>query len=120
MVIYYTRENIFLEGRVYSPYLLGYAGRKWVSAARQEFLTEDYDCKDPGRMHFRMVKKYLRERDLLLYKWLKETNTPFGGLVGGVDDMEAYAPFYPVNLLFVPGSIEETAFRLCFEIKPGT
>jgi hypothetical protein len=115
--VIYREKKFCLEGRIYSPYVVGFVGAKWVREARNEYRQIDYECKNIGFMHHKMVKKYLKERNLLLYKWFEETKTPFGGLIGGETDVDKHYPFYPVHILFIPGSIEETAFRMCFETK---
>lgn len=115
-MIEYTGK-ILLDDKWHSSYLLGYAGYEWVSAAYRTF-APDYFCnRNEALLHYRVVRLYIKEEYPVLYGWLGETQTPFGGWLGDTESGHDSAMFYPIKLLLDPGSIQETAFRLCFSVK---
>jgi hypothetical protein len=70
-----------------------------------------YDDRNIGRLHYSIVKSFLKEERRLLYDWLQECKISFGGYI----DMDiGGADFF---LLLYPDTPEELAFRLCYNIR---
>jgi hypothetical protein len=110
---------ILLDKEWFSSYQLGWTTKVWISDARSDFWPEYTEKQNMGLLHYQLVRRYMRDNEKILYKWLDETKTSYGGLIGTEDEtiIGWLHSIYPVNLLLVPNSIEETAFKMCFEIK---
>ena len=117
-MIEYTGK-ILLEHKWHSSYLLGYVDTGWLIYARANFYEDYFHDQNEGLLHYKIVSKYIKEELPVLRGWLRETETPFGGFIS---DMEGgrYFSCYSLKLLLDPGSIQETAFRLCFGVKAAS
>ena len=114
-------EKLRLDGEWYSSYLIGSAKGEWLIKSRQPYLDDFFHDQNEGKLYFRIVHQYLKEFKPMMYNWLKESQTPYGGMVGTKACGTFVRHFHPssvqeMRLLLVPGSVGESAFRLCFGI----
>ena len=110
---------IHLDDGSYSSYLIGWASNKWIAENRSDLWPAYTMDENIGLLHYKMIRRFMRERHALLYAWLDETRTSYGGLIGEADGsiLGWLQSVSQVKLLLTPGTIQETAFRLCFDIK---
>lgn len=110
---------IQLENEWYSAYLLGWVNNKWIAENRSDLWPSYTLDENEGLLHYKLVRRYMRERQPLLYVWLDESRTSYGGLIGEANGsiLGWLQALNTVTLLLTPDSIQETAFRLCFDIK---
>ena len=94
-----------------SSYLIGTADHKFYHEAyalyRDDFLCDN----NRGFLECKIVRRYMKQHIPLMYAWLQESKISCGGHV--ISDYGWHNMF----LLLRPQSIEEMAFRLCFEVR---
>lgn len=113
MKIKYTGKNWY-DNEYLSTYRIGFIPFTELRSIRDKYIQGYFDTQNKGRLHHLMMRDYLRAHHHTLAEWIRECNISFGAYFSGnITGGEAC-------LLFIPGSPEELAFRLCFDVRVET
>ena len=94
-----------------SVYFLGVANTAFCRSTFELYKSEYFVDQNRAKLDYLMVRKFIKTADKVMYAWFEQNQFPFGGNV-----VTEYGEQY-MYLLLKPKSIEELAFRLCFDVS---
>lgn len=94
-----------------ASYLIGIADQTFFTDAYSRY-RDDYFCdRNRELLECKIVRQYMKISIPIMYSWLSESKISCGGHI--ISDYGWHSMF----LLLKPKSIEEMAFRLCFNVR---
>jgi len=99
------------ENEWLATYILGYCHINEIQEYRRQIQEYSLFEVRTSDIHHRLAEKFIRKRYPTMAAWLQELKIPFGGYLD--EEMGQ------LSILFVPKSIEEMSFRLCFNVQVG-
>lgn len=131
MSIYFAGHHIFERREILSTYLVGMCDRTFYRKQKDIYSLVGPEYLNQTRIpyiEFKILDQFLREHRPALSAWLNERQVQFGGYFyemgpGSQNGLSVARPsiirefpLFDIYLLLIPGSNDELAFKLAWQI----